>query len=97
MAHIVVSEDDVVEQSRLAAENFQLAADPIKECMAWLTMAGAQLASGLTMDADASITKATAALPDLQQWMDDTDADFDPVIQELIEHYRYILDFRKED
>ena len=60
-------------------------------------MAGAQLAIGLTMDADASITKATAALPDLQQWMDDTDADFDPVIQELIEHYRYILDFRKED
>ena len=97
MAHIVVSEDDVVEQSRLAAENFHLAADPIKECMAWLTMAGAQLTSGLTMDADASITKATAALPDLQQWMDDTDADFDPVIQELIEHYRYILDFRKED
>lgn len=95
MSQIVNNEMELIEQSQLAARNFHLAADPLKECMAWLNMAGGHLALGNVTAADESITKATATLPDLQEWMDDTETDFDPVVLELIDHYRYILEFRQ--
>ncbi|MBF4553768.1 hypothetical protein [Corynebacterium suicordis] len=97
MAHIVVEEDEVITHARKAAEQFGVANDPMKESMSWLTLAGGLLALGDTSEADSAITQATTALPDLKLWHQETDADFDPVISELVEHYQYILDFRKTE
>ncbi|MBC2680876.1 hypothetical protein GSS87_00305 [Corynebacterium sp. 4HC-13] len=95
MTHVVLNEREVVAHSRRAAELFRRASDPIKEASAWLTMAGGLIALRLPDDADKAINRATACLPDLDVWLHNVDEDFDPVINELINHYRYILDFRR--
>lgn len=97
MANIVVTEEDVIIHARHAAEDFHRAVDPIKEAMSWLTMAGGLIALSRPDEADDAIDRAITAIPDLQQWIADTESDFDPVITELIAHYRYILDFRSSD
>lgn len=95
MTNIVLTEEDVVVHASRAAEEFHQATDPIKEASAWLTMAGGLIAQHQADEADRAILRATAALPDLDAWIHDEDEDFDPVISELIDHYRYILDFRR--